>query len=154
MNLSRLNQVDPPSGQEVLWCELCKSFPDEPRLAELRSAACRRLPARHPLSIARKPRETHSITIEAPSGAAVSLLPAAASDLLPLPVTSREGVPATDASTCHVEITCLAEGDHGIPHGEASLIQRCSETRLWSGGAEYLDPFLVLEALRVLATCS
>ena len=31
---------------------------------------------------------------------------------------------------------------------EASLIQRCSETRVWWGGGEYLDPFLVLESLR------
>ena len=50
-------------------------------------------------------------------------------------------------------VTCLTrknqdEGDHGIPHGEASLIQQCSETRVWWGGGEYLDPFLVLEALR------
>ena len=50
-------------------------------------------------------------------------------------------------------VACLtrtnqAEGDHGIPHGEASLIQHCSETRVWWGGGDYLDPFLVLEALR------
>jgi hypothetical protein len=50
-------------------------------------------------------------------------------------------------------VTCLtrqsrAESDHGIPHGEASSIQQCSETRLWWGGGDYLDPFLVLEALR------
>jgi hypothetical protein len=41
-----------------------------------------------------------------------------------------------------------AEGDHGIPRGEAALIQQCSQTRVWWGDSDYLDPFLVLEALR------
>jgi hypothetical protein len=216
MDLPSLSQVNPASAQEVLWSELCESFPDGPRLAELRSAALRRLPARHPLSTAGEKRDAPLITIEAPSGAAVSLLPASAGDLLPVPVTSRAGGPETDASTCHVEITwtvpapgrvplplrpsrsmglelldacriandrpnpwCLIsfasretarlmerltdswgqgisylttrnqdEGDHGIPRDEASLIQQCSQTRVWWGGGEYLDPFLVLEALR------
>src|SRR5271157_106852 len=216
MDLPSLDQVDPGSAQEALWSELCESFPDEPRLAELRSAAFRRLPARHPLATVRQERDARLIAIEAPSGAAVSLLPASAGDLLPVPVTAREGRPEADTSTCHVEITwtvpapgriplplrppsslgleildacrvandrpnpwcliafdsretarlmerlteswgqgvtCLtrtshAEGDHGIPGGESTLIQQCSETRVWWGGGEYLDPFLVLEALR------
>ncbi len=216
MGLPALEYRNGECAPEPFWVELCESFSDEPRLTRLRFAACMRLPAWHPLSTAPRQREGRLIAIEAPSGAAVSLLPASARDLLPVPVTRREGSPETDASTCRVEITwtvpapgrvplplrppssmalelldacrvasdrpnswcligfaspetarllerlteswgqgvtCLsrksqADGDHGIPHREASLIQRCSETRLWWGGGEYLDPFLVLESLR------
>jgi hypothetical protein len=216
LDLPSLDGVNPGSAQEALWSELCESFPDEPRLAELRSAACRRLPARHPLATVRQERDSRWITIEAPSEAAASLLPASAGELLPVPVNPRAGLPDAATSTCHVEITwtvpapgriplplrpplalgleildacrvaddrpspwcliafdsretarlmerlteswgqgvaCLtrkspAEGDHGIPDSEASRIQQCSETRVWWGGGEYLDPFLVLEALR------
>ena len=50
-------------------------------------------------------------------------------------------------------VTCLSqetggESDHGIPRGEASLIQQCSNIRVWWGGGDYLDPFLILKALR------
>ncbi len=50
-------------------------------------------------------------------------------------------------------IACLTResqigGDHGVPTGEASVIQQCSATRVWWGDGQYLDPFLVLEALR------
>jgi hypothetical protein len=216
MDLPSLTEANPPSGQEVLWSELCESFPDEPRLAEMRSAACRRLPARHPLSTARQERDARLIMIEVPSGAAVSLLPASAGDVLPVPVTVRGGQPEDGTNTCHVEITwtvpapgrlalplrptstlsleildacrvandrpspwcliafdsresarlmerlteswgqgvsCLTHeghfaGDHGLPESEASLIQQYSETRVWWGNGEYLDPFLVLESLR------
>ena len=54
MQLPGLSEANPPSGEEALWSELCESFPDEPRLADLRSAAFKRLPARHPLSNARR----------------------------------------------------------------------------------------------------
>jgi hypothetical protein len=216
LELPVISQVDPPSGQEVLWREMCESFPGDPRLAELRSAAVRRLPARHSLAIARPEPDAHPITIEARAGAAVSLMPTAAGDLLPVAVTSREGRPEADASTLHVEITwtipapgrvrlplrppssmgfeildacrvaadrpnpwcliaavsretarlmtrlteswgqgitclartTLADGDHGLNRDEATLIQRCSVARVWWGSGDYLDPFLVLEALR------
>jgi hypothetical protein len=216
MELPPLADANGESPAEPFWVELCEGFPDEPRLADLRSAACMRLPAWHPLSTANEKRDNRSIMVEAPAGAAVSLLPASARDLLRVPVTSREGRPETDARDCHVEITwtapapgrvplplrppramavelleacrvaddqpnpwcliafasretarlmerlteswgqgvtCLTrasqgEGDHGIPHREASLIQQCSQTRVWWGSGEYLDPFLVLESLR------
>ncbi len=214
--LPPFNHASAEGAAEALWVELCESLWNEPRLADLRSAACMRLPAGHPLSTVRNQPDARSITIEAPAGAAVSLLPASANDLLPAPVMSPDGAFATDASECRVEITwtapapgrvamplrptratalellaacraaddrpnpwclialasretacllerltdswgqgisCLTgrnldEGDHGIPRGEASLIQQCSETRVWWGGGAYLDPFLVLEALR------
>jgi hypothetical protein len=215
--LPRLNVAKEPSAQETLWREVCDSFTDEPRLAELRAAAIARLPARGRSSPAPRTSERrHTIKIEAPREAAVSLMPSSAAGLLPVPVTTREEQVETDESTCHVEITwtepapgrmrlplrptaamgpevldacreaaertnpwcligfaapetahlmerlteswgqgitCLtrdtnARGDHGIPHCEASLIQRCSETRVWWGKSDYLDPFLVLEALR------
>ena len=216
MELPVLTKANPPSGEEVLWSELCESFPGGPRLAELRSAAFRRLPAGHSLSTARQEPVTHPITIEAPAGAAMSLMPTVAGDLLPVPVTSREGLLEPDASTLHVEITwttpapgrvrlslrppssmgfeildacrvatdrpnpwcliaaatrdtarlmkrlteswgqgitclartTLADGDHGLTRDEARLIQRCSVARVWWGSGDYLDPFLVLEALR------
>ena len=140
-------------------------------------------------------RDARSITIEAPAGAAVSLLPASARDLLPVPVTSprraagnrRDATAASKSpgprrlrvgsplplrppramavellEACRAAddrpnpwcliafasretarlmerlteswgqgVACLTrrnqdEGDHGIPHGEASLIQQCS----------------------------
>ena len=216
VDLPALDQASPLGGQEVMWSELCESFPEEPRLAELRSAVLGRLPVGPPLSTAREQRDRPLITIEVPSGAALSLLPASAGEVLPVPVTRRERTEATDASACRVEITwtapapgraplplrpagsvgleildacrnetdrpnpwcliafasletarllerltdswgqgitCLttnneAEGDHGIPRAEACLIQQRSEMRVWWGGADYLDPFLVLEALR------
>jgi hypothetical protein len=216
MDLPGLNLADPPGGQEVMWTELCESFPEEPSLAELRSAVLGRLPVGHPLASARQERDGRLITIEVPSGAAVCLLPPSVADLLPVPVTRCERAQEADSSACSVEITwtvpapgraplplrpprsmgielldscrlasdrpnpwcliafaspetarlmerltnswgqgitCLtrsnqAEGDHGMPRGEARLIQECSETRVWWGGGEYLDPFLVLEALR------
>jgi hypothetical protein len=214
-----LPPIDPSSGEsagEPFWVELCESFPDEPRLKELRSAACRRLPASHRLSTAKQHQEARAITIEARSGAAVSLLPAAVLDVLPVPVTSVEAPAQTAEGSRRFEITwtmpapgrialplrppasggaellgacrmaddrpnpwcligfssretarlmerlteswgqgitCLtrhsqARADHGIPHGEASAIQRRSAIRAWWGDGEYLDPFLIIEALR------
>jgi hypothetical protein len=221
MSLPPIEATTPPSGQEVLWSEVCESFPDDPRLAALRFAACQRLPARHPLSTASANPRTPAITVEAPAGAATGLLPASARDLLGVPVTepgtrADTRAEAAGATIPHVEITwttpapgrlplplrppasisleildacratlerpnpwcliavdsretaalmtrlteswgqgitCLTrnrplEGDHGIPHDEAALIQQCSATRVWWGDGAYLDPFLVLEALR------
>ncbi len=215
LDLPHLDDVNPESGQEVQWVELCESFTDEPRLAELRSAAFRRLPAGHPLSRERATVDTRSITVEAPAGAAISLLPASAASLLPAIRTDRAERSETDANTRYVEITwttpapgrlplplrppssmsldvldacrtathrpnpwCFIgfasresanllarlteswgqgitfltskdqlDGDHGIPRGDASAIQQCSEMRVWWGDGEYLDPFLVLDAL-------
>ena len=50
LDLPALDHENRDSKAEPLWVELCESFPDEPRLADLRSAACMRLPAGHPLS--------------------------------------------------------------------------------------------------------
>jgi hypothetical protein len=216
MELPPVEVVCGESTLEPFWVELCESFPDEPRLADLRFAACTRLPAWHPLSTAREKGGDCSIIIEVPGGAALALLPASARDLLPAPVTLRKGGQETDASKSHFEITwtvpapgraslplrppssmaleildvcrvepdrpnpwCLIavasretarlmerlteswgqgiaclnrsneeKSDHGISRDEASLIQNCSATRVWWGDGEYLDPFLVLEALR------
>jgi hypothetical protein len=93
------------SAPEPFWVELCESFTDEPRLAQLRIAACNRLPRWHPLSTARNERDARSITIEAPRGAALSLLPPSAGDVLPAPITQREAPAGTDSTTCHLEIT-------------------------------------------------
>jgi hypothetical protein len=204
------------TAHDLIWQELCESFPLDPALADLREAACGRLPSWHPLSTTPKARAESTLVIEAPAGAAVSLLPASASDVLPAPVTTRAGEPGSNASNSQLEITwtipapdriplplrppstlgldildacraahdrpipwcliayaspetarllerltaswgpgvaCLTRadhvgGDHGISRQEASLIQRHAETRVWWGGGEYLDPFLVLEALR------
>ena len=204
------------SEHEPFWLELCESFPVDPALADLRTAALGRLPSWHRLSTARNQSDGPTIAIEAPVGAALSLLPPSASDLLPVQVTTGTGPRDSDATTCQLEITwtapapgriplplrpartmmldlldacrreverpipwcliaaaspesarlmerlaeswgpgiaCLTgknsgEGDHGISLLEASSIQRRSETRVWWGNGEYLDPFLVLEALR------
>ena len=216
LNLPPLVAANPPSGQEVLWSELCESFPGEPRLGELRAAAISRLPPSHPLWIPHQQQGSHVVPIEVPTGAAASLLPPSAIDLLPGVVTVRDGLPAEGASPSPLEITwtvpspgrrrlplrpssamsleileacrdvdhrpnpwcligfdsletvtlmerlteswgqgvtCLsrshnADGDHGIPHGEASVIQNHSGMRVWWGKGDYLDPFLILEALR------
>ena len=87
MNLPAVDPATPRPGQEVLWSEMCESFPDEPRLAALRSAACRRLPAGHPLASVTQECGPRSIAVEAPAGAAINLLPVAATGLLPAPVT-------------------------------------------------------------------
>ncbi len=215
-NLPVLDEESGQSAVAALWSELCESFPSEPRLAELRSAAFKRLPANHPLATSRANRAGPSIRIEAPPEAAVSLLPASARVLLPAPLSSGEERPEIGSTTHRVDVTwtapepgriplglrpplsmgldildacrvtenrpnawcliafnsheparlmgrlteswgqgvtCLSqpdhvEGDHGITHGEASLIQQRSEMRVWWGDGQYLDPFLVLEALR------
>jgi hypothetical protein len=89
IGLPSLDDVNGESAPEPFWIEMCESISDEPRLADLRSAAFMRLPTSHPRSTACQDQAARLITIEAPSGAAVALLPASASDLLPVPVTSR-----------------------------------------------------------------
>jgi hypothetical protein len=218
MDLPVIVPVIPPSGQEVLWSELCESFTDEPGLVELRHAARGRLPATHPLSMPGLKRAASAVTLEVPSDAAVTLLPVSAALLLPGPLSVREGFGEPDAGKRAIEVTwttaapgrrgvplrptsamsleildacrvsderpsrwCLigfdapgtanlmarlteswgqgvtwltrkcgnaSDGDHGIPHEEASLIQRSSETRVWCGRGDYLDPFLIIESLR------
>lgn len=198
------------------WRELCESFPDDPRLADLKSAAIGRLQANPAVLTAQPKAGSPPFILEAPPGAAVSLMPAAVSGRLPALADSSEERTELDANVPRVEITwtaaapgripfplrppalmsleileacrdaadrpvpwclvghaspetarlmerlteswgqgitCLspsdhAEGDHGIPRDESALIQRFSETRVWYGDSEYLDPFLVLEALR------
>jgi hypothetical protein len=202
-------------GYDPFWLELCENFPDDPALAGLRAAACARLPDWHPLSTAARKRDEPTVVIEAPPGAAVSLLPPSARSLLPAPVTSVEEHSATNSDVPRLEISwttpsagriplplrppaalgfdlleacrrpvdrpvpwcliaynsleaaqlmerltaswgpgiaCLSQkngfdGDHGISHAEAARIQLSCETRVWWGGADYLDPFLVLAAL-------
>ena len=56
-----------------------------------------------------------SITIEAPAGAAVSLLPASASDLLPRAGDVPRRAPETDAMECHVEITWTVPAPGRVP---------------------------------------
>jgi len=214
--LGRLQGADPMSAQEALWYELCENFTDEPRLADIRDAAFGRLPDRHRLAIRKPSNFERPVTIEAPPGAAVSLLPHAATEVLPVSVRTRSGATPENRDGTRVEITwtvpppgsvplplrppssialevlhacrdeglrpnpwcmiggsspdsarlldrlteswgqgiaCLTRiglesGDHGIPSGEAALIQDHSELRVWWGEGGYLDPFLVLESLR------
>ena len=53
--------------------------------------------------------------IEAPAGAAVSLLPPSVRELLPVPVTTDEGRPEPAANTCEVEITWTVPAPGRIP---------------------------------------
>ncbi len=105
MNLPASDPATPRPGQEVLWSEMCESIPDGPRLAALRSAACRRLPARHPLASMTEERGPRLIAVEAPVGAAINLLPVAATGLLPAPVTFPDCGADTAATTSRIEIT-------------------------------------------------
>jgi hypothetical protein len=108
MDLPRLDQAGSATLPYAVWSELCGSFPDETGLADLRRAACGRLPGGHRLSSAREEQSAPEITIEAPSAAAAFLLPESAGDLLPVPLATRGAAPETGASACHVEITWTA----------------------------------------------
>jgi hypothetical protein len=108
--LPPLDDANGPLVPDALWAELCESFPDDPELAPLRRAACVRLPTSHPLATTRDDLATLSIRIEAPAGAVVSLLPESASDLLPAPITVRDGRSEPHMSLRTVEITWTNPG--------------------------------------------
>ena len=107
MELPPLGHVNAESAAEASGSSCAKAFRTN-RGWPTPIRRLQRLPARHPLSTASENKDARSITVEAPAGAAVSLLPASAGDLLPVPVTSRDGRPETDANKCHVEITWTA----------------------------------------------
>jgi hypothetical protein len=217
LDLPGPDPADRERKAEPFWIELCESFSDDPRLADLRTAARGRLPAWHSLALATPVRDAPAIMIEAPPDAAIFLLPESAGEILTVPVRARTGDHSESSpDTRRLEITwtapapgrtplplrppsnmamdlidasraaderpipwCLIafasahsarlmarltqswgvgiaslqrsnsiHGDHALPSTEAAMIQRFSRTRVWWGRDDYLDPFLVIEALR------